>query len=182
MAARSPRSLMVFRATSESMFWTISAMADLPNRRRRWVTGTLPGRKPLMRTSFLRALRRVLRRSSSSWRRDDDLEFALQAIGQGFGHLHGRLLVLDCLFAPKHRRVLAWRARAPGSSSVGRRKWCGRRDLNPHDFRHGNLNPARLPVPPRPPGPARRRSRQGAASISKPASGSKGKPLDRRAE
>ena len=28
--------------------------------------------------------------------------------------------------------------------------WCGRRDLNPHDFRHGNLNPARLPVPPRP--------------------------------
>jgi hypothetical protein len=29
-------------------------------------------------------------------------------------------------------------------------KWCGRRDSNPHDFRHGNLNPARLPVPPRP--------------------------------
>jgi hypothetical protein len=28
--------------------------------------------------------------------------------------------------------------------------WCGRRDSNPHDFRHGNLNPARLPVPPRP--------------------------------
>src|SRR5262249_60927582 len=30
--------------------------------------------------------------------------------------------------------------------------WCGRRDLNPHDSRHGNLNPARLPVPPRPQG------------------------------
>src|SRR5262249_39042792 len=28
--------------------------------------------------------------------------------------------------------------------------WCGRRDLNPHALRHGNLNPARLPVPPRP--------------------------------
>src|SRR6516165_12747948 len=28
--------------------------------------------------------------------------------------------------------------------------WCGRRDSNPHDFRHGNLNPARLPIPPRP--------------------------------
>ena len=28
--------------------------------------------------------------------------------------------------------------------------WCGRRDLNPHDLRHWNLNPARLPVPPRP--------------------------------
>src|ERR1700722_422582 len=30
------------------------------------------------------------------------------------------------------------------------RAWCGRRDLNPHDFRHWNLNPARLPIPPRP--------------------------------
>jgi hypothetical protein len=28
--------------------------------------------------------------------------------------------------------------------------WCGRRDSNPHDFHHRNLNPARLPVPPRP--------------------------------
>jgi hypothetical protein len=29
--------------------------------------------------------------------------------------------------------------------------WCGRRDSNPHNFRHWNLNPARLPIPPRPP-------------------------------
>ncbi|CAN1721851.1 protein of unknown function [Hyphomicrobium sp. 1Nfss2.1] len=28
--------------------------------------------------------------------------------------------------------------------------WCGRRDLNPHALRHWNLNPARLPIPPRP--------------------------------
>ena len=28
--------------------------------------------------------------------------------------------------------------------------WCGRRDLNPHELPHWNLNPARLPVPPRP--------------------------------
>ncbi len=28
--------------------------------------------------------------------------------------------------------------------------WCGRRDLNPHDLRRWNLNPVRLPVPPRP--------------------------------
>src|SRR5262249_50261933 len=28
--------------------------------------------------------------------------------------------------------------------------WCGRRDLNPHDLRHQNLNLARLPVSPRP--------------------------------
>ncbi len=30
-------------------------------------------------------------------------------------------------------------------------KWCGRRDSNPHDVSHWNLNPARLPIPPRPP-------------------------------
>src|SRR3954454_803510 len=35
-----------------------------------------------------------------------------------------------------------------------RRDWCGRRDSNPHDFRHWNLNPARLPIPPRPRGGA----------------------------
>src|SRR5690606_21622951 len=28
--------------------------------------------------------------------------------------------------------------------------WCGRRDSNPHALRHWNLNPARLPIPPRP--------------------------------
>ncbi len=33
--------------------------------------------------------------------------------------------------------------------------WCGRRDSNPHDFHHRNLNPARLPVPPRPREPSR---------------------------
>ena len=29
-------------------------------------------------------------------------------------------------------------------------KWCGRRDLNSYALRHWNLNPARLPIPPRP--------------------------------
>src|SRR5271165_4629766 len=28
--------------------------------------------------------------------------------------------------------------------------WCGRRDSNPHDLRRWNLNPVRLPIPPRP--------------------------------
>ena len=41
--------------------------------------------------------------------------------------------------------------------------WCGRRDSNPHDFRHWNLNPARLPIPPRP--RQRRACRGGAAYI-----------------
>ena len=49
------------------------------------------------------------------------------------------------------------RSRPPGVVCPPRpgmqvRRWCGRRDLNPHDFRHGNLNPARLPISPRPPG------------------------------
>src|SRR3546814_1677659 len=35
-------------------------------------------------------------------------------------------------------------------SRAGRRGWCGWRDLNPHGFRHWNLNPACLPVPPHP--------------------------------
>ena len=29
-------------------------------------------------------------------------------------------------------------------------KWCGRRDLNSHAVKHWNLNPACLPIPPRP--------------------------------
>ena len=37
------------------------------------------------------------------------------------------------------------------------RNWCGRRDSNPHIFRYQDLNLARLPVPPRPLRPARRR-------------------------
>jgi hypothetical protein len=28
--------------------------------------------------------------------------------------------------------------------------WCGRRDSNPHSLRRWNLNPVRLPIPPRP--------------------------------
>ena len=35
-------------------------------------------------------------------------------------------------------------------SAAAQTYWCGRRDLNPHDFRRWNLNPVRLPVPPRP--------------------------------
>src|SRR5688500_8035648 len=35
---------------------------------------------------------------------------------------------------------------------VAHGRWCGRRDSNPHIFRYWNLNPARLPVPPRPRG------------------------------
>src|SRR5690606_25974313 len=36
------------------------------------------------------------------------------------------------------------------SEPAPRGNWCGRRDSNPHILRYWNLNPARLPVPPRP--------------------------------
>lgn len=42
-----------------------------------------------------------------------------------------------------------------GGTRTGRRReaamWCARRDLNPHVLGHWNLNPARLPIPPRAP-------------------------------
>ena len=49
------------------------------------------------------------------------------------------------------------------------RDWCGRRGSNPHDFRHRNLNPARLPIPPRPRrGPPQGALSQGALYIAFP--------------
>ena len=65
--------------------------------------------------------------------RHHHLEFALEAFGQSFGDLH------ELYFAD-------WTTILFQEPSA----WCGRRDSNPHDFRHGNLNPARLPIPPRP--------------------------------
>src|SRR5262249_1425620 len=56
--------------------------------------------------------------------RNDDLELPLQPFGIGLNYLHGKL----------------------ARPSI----WCGRRDLNPHDLRHQNLNLARLPISPRP--------------------------------
>ena len=79
----------------------------------------------------------------------DDLEFALQPIDQGLGYLHfGRSILCSSLTRP-----IARPSAGPSRyfrETQARDGWCGRRDLNPHDFRHGNLNPARLPVPPRP--------------------------------
>ena len=57
---------------------------------------------------------------------DDDAKFAVQAFGNGLRDFHLKL------------------------SLRSYRRWCGRRDLNPHDFRHENLNLACLPIPPRP--------------------------------
>ncbi len=53
----------------------------------------------------------------------------------------------------------------------GEWRWCGRRDLNPHDLRHQVLNLACLPVPPRPPisdRPAPRRGGKMPAKLQRP--------------
>src|SRR6185312_234954 len=86
--------------------------------------------------------------------RDDHLVFALQAFGERFGHLPWVTLFSACTRVAKG----TWPPAPPVSGMRARRparihkplRWCGRRDSNPHDFRHWNLNPARLPVPPRP--------------------------------
>src|SRR5262249_44025020 len=69
-----------------------------------------------------------------------DLEFALEAVGKSLGDFHGDNL-------RRSLRSVDWAVTRRGACVAA---WWGRRDLNPHDFRHGNLNPARLPVPPRP--------------------------------
>ena len=71
--------------------------------------------------------------------RDHDAIFALEARCGSFGDLHRHCSSRPLL---RVRRPLLGKNIPPC--------WCGRRGSNPHDFRHGNLNPARLPIPPRP--------------------------------
>src|SRR5712671_3789514 len=151
----------------------VSAITERPYTFLRWLTGTLPGRKPLRRTLSLRSTRRASALASRSdaetliWnscfnpsarvsvtcmaliffplgpakRRDFvNLAGARQSLRRWFGgpHPFGETYPFGNRF-PQYRRANAVSA------------WCGRRDSNPHNFRHWNLNPARLPVPPRPP-------------------------------
>src|SRR6202167_6767238 len=68
--------------------------------------------------------------------RNDHAIFALEAGGAGFSKFHRHHTYAPRLPVLSFARTTAC--------------WCGRRGSNPHDFRHGNLNPARLPIPPRP--------------------------------
>ena len=78
----------------------------------------------------------------------------VQPRGDGIGRDHQRISAAQALvgdFSNLHRRTHQFEfeilVKSPGQAAAG---WCGRRDSNPHVFRHWNLNPARLPVPPRP--------------------------------
>src|SRR4029077_9060618 len=46
--------------------------------------------------------------------------------------------------------------------------WCGRGDSNPHDLHRWNLNPVRLPIPPRPPLPWKGHSSPRTAFLTTP--------------
>ncbi len=103
--------------------------------------------------------------------RNADLEFVLQSLGEGFCNLHDVNLLPEltrrepgscqCVrrgawaMSPEPASVVrrtrsGWKRALLNFSAQTRAHWCGRRDSNPHNFRHWNLNPARLPVPPRP--------------------------------
>ena len=56
-------------------------------------------------------------------------------------------------FVPCHRQTAAITCRSLNNAytmCAATKKWYGREDLNLHELPHWNLNPARLPIPPRP--------------------------------
>src|SRR6185369_1693016 len=75
--------------------------------------------------------------------------------GQHEGALEPLILSLDSLDAhvPFLNSSAFEAARRPCSAASSNLPatwtWCARRESNPHIFRYWNLNPARLPVPPR---------------------------------
>ena len=102
-------------------------------------SGALPGRKPGSRTVLASRASRALHPALDLAGRERDLEFPLQPLGRNLGDLHRSRLD----WPPAHLRS--------GHRSIDLPlAWCGRRDSNSHSSRHRNLNPACLPIPPRP--------------------------------
>src|SRR5690349_13588319 len=140
-----PRSFTICELASRTAASITSAMADLPYRRLRCATGTLPGRKPRSCTRPFRSSSRALTLASRSvagtTTRNSRFSPAAAVSVTSIGTtLHGPFC------GPKYVVASGIAAqdldKPPG--------WCGRRGSNPHDFRHGILSPARLPIPPRP--------------------------------
>ena len=72
--------------------------------------------------------------------------------GQHEGALQALVLRLDGLdhvFNSQTNSVAAGDCRCSRRLRTAAQEWCARRDSNPHILRYWNLNPARLPVPPR---------------------------------
>src|SRR6476646_4792972 len=151
----------------------VSAITERPYTFLRWLTGTLPGRKPLRRTLSLRSTRRASALASRSdagtliWNScfNPSARVSVTCMASIFfplGPAQRRDIVN--LVDIRHQAGVGGSADPYPSGETcpfGNRflqyrhanavsAWCGRRDSNPHNFRHWNLNPARLPVPPRP--------------------------------
>src|SRR3984957_17307159 len=161
VASLNPPSLTILLLASRTAASITSAMADLPYSRLRWATGTLPGRNPRSWTrplrsssrSFTRASRSVAGTTTRYSRLRPSAPVSVTCIGTT---LHG------LMFSAK--RYGSWTRPGfepyPGQVLEKPPSWGRRGGSNPHDFRHGNLNPARLPIPPRP----RRAGRPGGAA------------------
>src|SRR2546421_5752422 len=155
----------------------VSAITERPYTFLRWLTGTLPGRKPLRRTLSLRSTRRASALASRSdagtliWNScfNPSARVSVTCMASIFfplGPAQRRDIVnmVVNMVDAQHQSLRRWFGGPilPGQTyPFGNRflqyrhanavsAWCGRRDSNPHNFRHWNLNPARLPVPPRP--------------------------------
>src|SRR5262249_43963822 len=105
-------------------------------------TGTLPGRKPLMRTLSFTLVRRSISLASMS-------EAGTVTLISRF---RPELSVsVTCIIQPLLHESQAVRRSPPTCRSVVPGwLWCGWRDLNPHGLRHRILSPACLPIPPHP--------------------------------
>src|SRR5579875_1048894 len=98
--------------------------------------GTLPGRNPGTRTW----------RPSSSSRSASFPESSLAGTTMRNSRLSPSLLVsVTCI---KQDPCFEGGREEQADKAAA---WCGRGDLNPHDLHRWNLNPVRLPIPPRPP-------------------------------
>src|SRR6266478_7360520 len=146
----------------------VSAITERPYTFLRWLTGTLPGRKPLRRTLSLRSTRRASALASRSEAGtlilnscfNPSARVSVTCMASIFFRFRPAFWPRQCPIGRRAANACAGGSADPhpqgGSwpSSIlqanAESAWCGRRDSNPHNFRHWNLNPARLPVPPRP--------------------------------
>src|SRR5262249_43480161 len=122
-----------------------SAMADLPYSRLRWAAGTLPGRKPRSCTRLLisssRALTLASRSAAGTTTRNSRFSPAAAVSVTSIG-----TTLQGPFWGQKYIAVSGLSAQVLEKPPGG----CGGGGSTPHDFRHGILSPARLPIPPRP--------------------------------
>ena len=70
----------------------------------------------------------------------------------GNGRIASIMMIAELVTAGEERILRFGMIPPPCGGAIGSCQggWCGRRESNPHSSRNGILNPARLPIPPRP--------------------------------